>query len=106
MLVAINVIFIPKYGYYACAWAGFAGYAVAMLLSYFVGQRHFPVAYPLKEIAVYVLLAGVFFGGIIISGHYLPVAARLAVNTLLLLLFAALILRKEFSGRIPLLRRK
>lgn len=106
VLVAINVIFIPKYGYYACAWAGFAGYAVAMLLSYFVGQRHFPVAYPLKEIAVYVLLAGVFFGGIMISGHYLPVAARLAVNTLLLLLFAAFILRKEFSGRIPLLRKK
>jgi hypothetical protein len=38
----------------ACAWAGFAGYAVAMLLSYFVGQKKYPIAYDLKGIGKYV----------------------------------------------------
>ena len=32
VLIAINVIFVPVYGYIACAWAGFAGYGTAMLL--------------------------------------------------------------------------
>ena len=38
VLVIVNVVFVPRYGYMACAWAGFAGYGTAMLLSYFVGQ--------------------------------------------------------------------
>ena len=29
VLIAINVIFVPIYGYIACAWAGFAGYGTA-----------------------------------------------------------------------------
>lgn len=41
VLIVINILFIPKFSYMACAWAGFAGYATAMLLSYFVGQRNF-----------------------------------------------------------------
>ena len=56
-LIAVNVIFIPHFGYMACAWAGVAGYGTAMVLSYVVGQRHYPIAYPLKSIGIYVLLA-------------------------------------------------
>lgn len=33
VLIAVNVLFIPDYGYMACAWAGFAGYGTAMVLS-------------------------------------------------------------------------
>ena len=43
VLVAVNVIFVPRYGYIACAWAGCAGYGTAMLLSYFVGQKKYPI---------------------------------------------------------------
>ena len=31
MLIGINVFFVPIYGYMACAWAGFAGYAVGFI---------------------------------------------------------------------------
>mgnify|MGYP000329143018 CR=1 FL=1 len=44
----------PVYGYVACAWAGFTGYAIAMLLSYFVGQKKYPIAYDLRGIGCYV----------------------------------------------------
>lgn len=54
VLVAINVIFVPRYGYMACAWAGFAGYGVAMTLSYIVGQRKYPIAYPIGRCLSYV----------------------------------------------------
>ena len=35
IIILINIFLIPVFGYMACAWAGFAGYGVAMLLSYF-----------------------------------------------------------------------
>ena len=57
VLLIVNFIFVPKYGYMACAWGGFAGYGVAMLTSYFVGQKYYPLAYPLKEIGMYVGIA-------------------------------------------------
>ena len=39
IVILMNVFLMPVDGYMACAWAGFTGYAVAMLLSYFVGQK-------------------------------------------------------------------
>lgn len=39
VLFGVNIMFIPKFSYMACAWAGFAGYGVAMVLSYIVGQK-------------------------------------------------------------------
>ena len=89
VLFAVNLIFIPKYGYVACAWAGFAGYGVAMLLSYFVGQRYNPIPYPLRSIAIYVLLAGALFTAMILLPKTWPVWSRLAINTVLILLFVA-----------------
>ena len=61
VIIGINVIFVPHYGYMACAWAGFLGNATAMVLSYVVGQRKYPIDYPLKSILVYVLIGGFFF---------------------------------------------
>ena len=57
VMVAINVIFVPKIGYWACAWGGFAGYGISMLLSYFIGQKKYPIHYDLKGIGLAVLLA-------------------------------------------------
>ena len=54
ILVVMNIFLIPKFGYMACAWAGFTGYGVAMLLSYFVGQKKYPIQYDLKSIGCYV----------------------------------------------------
>ena len=87
VLIAVNVIFIPRYGYMACAWGGVAGYGVAMLLSYFVGQRKYPVRYPLVSIGVYVLIAALFTTIMLQLPLAWPLWLRLSVNTLLLLLF-------------------
>ena len=57
VLLAVNILFVPKYGYMACAWGGVAGYGVAMVASYIVGQKYYPLNYPLKSIAVYVIIA-------------------------------------------------
>lgn len=46
VIVGINVVFVPRYGYMACAWAGLLGNATAMVLSYIVGQKKYPIDYP------------------------------------------------------------
>ena len=94
VLVAVNVLLVPRYGYMACAWGGFAGYGVAMLLSYFVGQKKYPIRYDLRSIGLYVLLAAVLY----VAGEYVPldnVAARLAWRTLLLLLFVGFVVKRD-----------
>lgn len=94
VLLAVNIIFVPKYGYMACAWGGFAGYGVAMLVSYFVGQKYYPLNYPLKEIALYVVLAFVLFGLMRFTNDW-PMIASLAFNTLLVVVFMAVIIWRD-----------
>ena len=89
VLIAINIIFVPRYGYIACAWAGFTGYATAMLLSYIVGQRKYPIAYPLKSIFCYVTIAALFTAVMLLTPHTIPATIRIAMNTLLIILFVA-----------------
>ena len=89
VLILINVIFVPQYGYMACAWAGLIGYATAMTLSYFVGQKKYPINYPLKSIGIYVLMTVIFFIAITYSNEYLPKIYALAVNTLIIFAFVA-----------------
>lgn len=89
VLILINVIFVPQYGYMACAWAGLIGYATAMTLSYFVGQKKYPINYPLKSIGIYVLMTVIFFIAITYSNEYLPKIYALTVNTLIIFAFVA-----------------
>ncbi|MGN1215808.1 MAG: oligosaccharide flippase family protein [Candidatus Cryptobacteroides sp.] len=94
-LFAVNFLFIPKYGYMACAWAGVAGYGIAMLLSYFVGQKKYPIDYPLKDMAVYVAAAAVLYCGMLLTAEYLGTVPQIAVNCVLILAFCALIIKRD-----------
>tara|TARA_B100001287_G_scaffold197138_1_gene166787 strand:+ start:8233 stop:9696 length:1464 start_codon:yes stop_codon:yes gene_type:complete len=53
LTVLINVLFIPKYGYMACAWATLIVYLFQLLFSYFVGQKHYPIPYNIKRFFLY-----------------------------------------------------
>ena len=105
ILILMNVFLIPKYGYIACAWAGFTGYGVAMLLSYFVGQKKYPIQYDLKAIGMYVLLAAVLY----VAAEYVPIDniyLRMAYRTVLLLLFVAYVVKRDLPlNQIPILNR-
>lgn len=105
ILILMNVFLIPKYGYIACAWAGFTGYGVAMLLSYFVGQKKYPIQYDLKAIGMYVLLAAVLY----LAAEYVPIDniyLCMAYRTVLLILFIAYVVKRDLPlNQIPILNR-
>ena len=107
VLIAFDIIFIPRFSYWACAWAGFASYAVSMVLSYFFGQKYYPIAYPLKSIFTYTLLAVVLFVGMTASNRYLPMLPALLVNTLLLIADVAFIVKKDLPlSSLPVIGKK
>ena len=97
VLVAVNVIFIPRYSYMACAWGGFAGYAVAMLFSYLVGQKLNPIDYDIKGIMRYVVLAAVLYVAMVNLPSTWPIWARMALNTGLITIFLIEIFHRDMK---------
>ena len=96
VLLIVNVLFVPKYGFMACAWGGFAGYGVAMVISYVVGQKYYPIDYPLKDILNYVFLAALitammFFG----KSHNDSTWVNVLINTGWIISFVAFIIKQD-----------
>ncbi len=100
-LLAVNFIFVPKYGYMACAWGGVCGYGVCMLLSYFLGQHYNPVNYPVKAIGGYFLLAMALFG-LMGFTSLLGDWASIAINTVILAAYIGIVAwnERELLGRV------
>lgn len=96
VLIAINVIFVPRFGYMACAWAGFAGYGTAMVLSYVVGQKKYPINYPVKSILLYVLLGTILFVAMTFANRCFGTAMALSVNTLLIAVYVVYLVKRDF----------
>ena len=90
--VAIILLFVPRYGFIACAWASFASNLLMMLLSWAVGQKKYPVKYDLRSALYFGMLAAGFY----IVGMYLTfdsIVLRLIFRTSLLIFFAGFMVR-------------
>lgn len=96
VLLVINFVFIPRYGYMACAWGGFAGYGTSMILSYLVGQKKNPINYPMRSIMTYITLALLLTLVMVYIPESWNIWARLGAKTILVILFAAYIVKKDF----------
>ncbi len=60
--IGFNLIMIPKIGFIASALATLIAYGVMMLISYFVGKKHYPVPYELKKVSSYLILTTLLSG--------------------------------------------
>jgi len=84
--IAFNLIFIPKIGFMACAYATLIAYGLMMLVSYFLGRKYYPVPYDINRISIYLLVsAGLSF---ITYYHF---DRNMLLGTVFLLFFFALI---------------
>ena len=104
VLVVIYFLFVPVYGYMACAWAGVAGYGTCMLLSYFVGQRKNPIPYDMKSAFFYAALTAVLYAAMC----YQPVGSWLGagINTSAVIVYACIVVQKEWGFKNLKLRLK
>ena len=62
VMIAVNVVGVPRIGYMACAWGGFAGYGVAMLMSWFIGQKRHPIPYDLRGMLHFLVIGILLYG--------------------------------------------
>ena len=105
VLFAVNIFFIPRYSYWACAWGGVAGYGTAMVLSYIVGQQKNPIPYPMKDIAIYVLITAFLTALMYLHEERFQLGmASLAFNTMCIVLFVVFIVRRDFPlSHLPII---
>ncbi len=91
-----NTLFIPKYGMYACAWTTFAAYFSMMVISYFLGQKYFPVPYNMKKLLSYLGIMLLLFFTQKLVGHFTEsIIIRLGSATVLMVLFIGMIAGAE-----------
>ena len=58
----LNFLLIPKIGFMGSAWATLVCYASMMIASYLLGQKYYPVHYPLKNIFLQTLVIAALYG--------------------------------------------
>jgi O-antigen/teichoic acid export membrane protein len=59
--VLLNIWWIPLFGYNGSAWATFACYAFMMIISYQLGQKHYPIPYVTKKLIAYLVIVTLLY---------------------------------------------
>ena len=99
--IIINYIFIPKYGFTACAWATLICYGSMMIISFVWGQKYYRIPYAWKKLLAYIIIVvTIFFIHKGITYFYDNKYFSLGIATILLLIycrFLTLVEHKEFS---------
>ncbi|HEX2394027.1 MAG TPA: polysaccharide biosynthesis C-terminal domain-containing protein, partial [Bacteroidales bacterium] len=61
LTVVLNILLIPKYSYYSCAWIHLLTNAIMLFLTWYYGRKIYPIGYDLKRIGFYIALGIVFY---------------------------------------------
>lgn len=106
LLINYFLIPNPNVSYYAPAWAALACYGFMLVTCWWLGQKYYPIEYPVGRILAYIVIALGFYGISLIlkelfKGQLLPV---LSANTILFLSYLALLYRMERNGFVRVLR--
>lgn len=94
----INYLFIPKYGFVACAWSTFFCYGTMMVVSYVWGQKVYPVPYVTKKLVAY--------GVIVIAFYFMQQGLALLWNNTIFYLAIGVLLTVFFIAFILLVEKK
>ncbi len=92
--IVLNLVLIPIIGFVGSAWATLICYFSMVVISYILGQKHYPINYPLKSVFGYLIFAFLCY----LSLDYLAINDALlkyAIHTTVLLLFILVIYALE-----------
>ena len=92
--IAGNWLLIPVWGYHASAWMHLTCYTVMIAITWALGRRHYPVPYPIKRIALYIIIALALY----LLAYFTKMenmSLNLLKNSILFVIFAFSINRKE-----------
>jgi len=93
--IILNIILIPRIGYLGSAWATLVCYASMVVISYYFGQKHYKINYPVFKVLFYLgfsLLVYLFSNWLNTQIEFAP---KLLVNSILFLLYVSSIVVLE-----------
>ena len=95
----LQVVFVPKIGYWASCGSSLVCYFTIMLLSYFIGQKKAPIPYDLKRIGIYTLLTiGLLSVYYALRLYYVSnMWARMGIGTVLLIIYCGILIKFDFN---------
>lgn len=94
--IALNIWWIPIFGYTGSAWATFICYAFMMVISYSLGQKHYPIPYQVKKLVGYILLPVLLYLiHLAVTGAVDNVYLQLVSGAFLFLLYIWIIYKQE-----------
>jgi hypothetical protein len=95
-------------GFLACAWATVACYGTMMLMSYFLGQKHYPIPYEWKKVLGYIGLSVLLYlAHALIRAYSEKIWLVHGSATMLMLIFTLIVLVKEKAEltKVPLIKK-
>lgn len=101
--VVVNMVFMPRYSYYAAAWGHLASYLTMLVLTASLGRKHYPVPYD-WGVVVLLVAAGLVIWGVRMRLPAQELWAKILTNSALVLLyiacaFAIFVVRKRKTAR-------
>lgn len=93
--IVLNIALIPHMGYYGSAWATLCCYAFMAGLTWYLGQKHLPVPYPLRRMALYLVAALFAYTLDQLFSSYLPHWGQWTARTLLMASYVYIFTRKH-----------
>ena len=95
----LQLVFVPKIGYWASCGSSLVCYFTIMLLSYFIGQKKAPIPYDLKRIGLYTMLTiGLLAVYYALRLYYISnMWAMMGIGTVLLLLYCGILVKFDFN---------
>ena len=101
LTIVFNMLLIPHLGYIGAAWTTLICYASMMMLSFYQGQKHFPINYDIKKILGYIVFSIVLY---LLSNLFVDVdfALKLIINTAIFMVFLVVVWYKEKNDLMAL----
>jgi len=96
--IVLSIMLLPHFGAVVSAWAALACYIVMVMIGYIVGQKYYPVAYPVKSILSYILISAILaIGSLYLRQLGLSGVTFYFIITLTFILYAYFLYRKEWK---------
>jgi len=94
--IVFTIFLIPRFHYWGAAMASFSCYLFMLVVSYALGQKHFPVPYPVKRILFYLLgSTSLYLLHRSLVTWYTDPIFNLSLASVLLLLFIGVVKKTE-----------
>ncbi|WKS95121.1 lipopolysaccharide biosynthesis protein [Riemerella columbina] len=95
--IILHLLFLKTYGFMVSAWTTLVAYLSMMLISYFLGQKHYPIPYKVKKMSLVLLVLAIFS-----FLSYQVFNANVWLGNALLFIFTAGILWNEKNNLLKL----